>query len=794
MFGRKPAEGAGGGSSANAQSTPPAKKGFAAGLFGTSATPRSAPGASKPAPRTPQAELRDDDLPGMFTRATTLLENIQRRVSASSGARGASGTPDDADNARQFMRVNEVKRLTTRMRAGVATLADAGEKGAWEAQLAFLESETATAVEAVLTAASPAPAVVRPPETRNETTTREAGDMFTGLDVSPAPPPPPTTTTTTPSPGIRASPGMPPPPSPKPASAVVSPSPKPVPAPESASASVALGGGGLGLFSGLDVSPAPRPASPETRASPGTPPPPPPPPASPGISLEPPPPPLDASAFSTPATTVPSEAPAATAPAETERGANDTAAPVSFPSEEKGPSRRRPRVRVGYARDDDARETAEIAASLDPTPEKGGDGSRPVSTPEAESAEAAAARAESDAARDAEAERRENLETKQKADVVRKWKAAVVIQSHYRGRRTRAAVSKMLAAMAAATAAAAKEDLERAARASRAATRIQAAHRARSARAEVQKMRSAAQAAAAAVLAAEAEIRAAEAAEAAAAAEQEAAAAEAAEHRAREAAASQIQAALRGRFARLEVSRRRVAAAAARDAAARAAFEEQRAREAAATRIQSASRAKAARAEFERRRNAARLAALHRDEKKYDDTARKAARDAAADLGFERTGHQTGHQTGQTGHAGHADGAREDHEGEDEEEACSPSKETSLVNESGRVGTEKKTADETKNATDAEKKDGKIFLLDAEATLGVAAAAAAATEVLDLARRSSSLTSSEAVEAFASALDRAAAAVANAAREARRCVGAPQPVPPQEPRGFAPPSFDLISF
>jgi hypothetical protein len=40
----------------------------------------------------------------------------------------------------------------------------------------------------VLTAASPAPAVVRPPETRNETTTREAGDMFAGLDVSPAPP------------------------------------------------------------------------------------------------------------------------------------------------------------------------------------------------------------------------------------------------------------------------------------------------------------------------------------------------------------------------------------------------------------------------------------------------------------------------------------------------------------------------------------------------------------------------------------------------------------------------------
>ena len=225
MFGRKPAEGAGGGSSANAQSTPPAKKGFAAGLFGTSATPRSAPGASKPAPRTPQAELRDDDLPGMFTRATTLLENIQRRVSASSGARGASGTPDDADNARQFMRVNEVKRLTTRMRAGDPR--GCRREGRVEAQLAFLESETATAVEAVLTAASPAPAVVRPPETRNETTTRD-GDMFAGRRIAGATAADDDDDDDA-SPGIRASPGMPPPPSPKPASAVVSPSPNPSP-------------------------------------------------------------------------------------------------------------------------------------------------------------------------------------------------------------------------------------------------------------------------------------------------------------------------------------------------------------------------------------------------------------------------------------------------------------------------------------------------------------------------------------------------------------------------------------
>ena len=56
-------------------------------------------------------------MPGMFTRATTLLENVQRRVSASSGAQGAKGTADDADNARH-VRVNEVKRLTTRIRVG----------------------------------------------------------------------------------------------------------------------------------------------------------------------------------------------------------------------------------------------------------------------------------------------------------------------------------------------------------------------------------------------------------------------------------------------------------------------------------------------------------------------------------------------------------------------------------------------------------------------------------------------------------------------------------------------------
>ena len=112
--------------------------------------------------------------------------------------------------------------------------------------------------------------------------------MFAGLNVSPAAPP---TTTTTLSPKSAEVPT-----STKPA-VTGSPSTSaadPAPAP---TAGFALGGGDGGLFRGLDVSPSPRPASSGA---------PPPPPASPGIVLEPPPPPLDASAFSTRATTEPS--------------------------------------------------------------------------------------------------------------------------------------------------------------------------------------------------------------------------------------------------------------------------------------------------------------------------------------------------------------------------------------------------------------------------------------------------------------------------------------------------------
>ena len=117
MFGRKPADGVGGGSSANAQSTPPAKKGFAAGLFGASATPRSAPGASKPAPRTPRSRFegrrlarhvhQGDDVAGERSEARVRVERGAGREGHRGRCRQRSANP---------CVVNEVKRLTTRAR------------------------------------------------------------------------------------------------------------------------------------------------------------------------------------------------------------------------------------------------------------------------------------------------------------------------------------------------------------------------------------------------------------------------------------------------------------------------------------------------------------------------------------------------------------------------------------------------------------------------------------------------------------------------------------------------------
>ena len=130
--------------------------------------------------------------------------------------------------------------------------------------MAFLESETTTAVEAVLRIASPAPAETRPSERRNENTTGEAktANMFAGLNVSPAPPT--TTTQSACDPRRRHRclrhrnlplPACHPPPRPPPR----------LRRPRS----LALGGGGGdgGLIHRGDVSPAPRPASPGTRTS-----------------------------------------------------------------------------------------------------------------------------------------------------------------------------------------------------------------------------------------------------------------------------------------------------------------------------------------------------------------------------------------------------------------------------------------------------------------------------------------------------------------------------------------------
>ena len=115
--------------------------------------------------------------------------------------------------------------------------------------------------------------------------------------------------------------------------------------------------------------------------------------------------------------------------------------------------------------------------------------------------------------------------------------------------------------------------------------------------------------------------------------------------------------------------------------------------------------------------------------------------------------------------------------------------------------TEEEDAGTSEAAAEAGTDDETGSVLDMAATLGVAAAAAAATEVLEHARVP--LKGADAVETLANALDRAAAASSHAAREARRCVGAAEPEPAAEARGAtppnpggaaAPPSFDLMSF
>ena len=82
-----------------------------------------------------------------MARAQELLDETMRRSEL--GAR----TADDA--SRQFVRVNEAKRLVERIRAAPPSVEDDGERAAWEAQIYILDEEVAAAVEAVARAATP---------------------------------------------------------------------------------------------------------------------------------------------------------------------------------------------------------------------------------------------------------------------------------------------------------------------------------------------------------------------------------------------------------------------------------------------------------------------------------------------------------------------------------------------------------------------------------------------------------------------------------------------------------------
>ena len=110
-------------------------------------------------------------------------------------------------------------------------------------------------------------------------------------------------------------------------------------------------------------------------------------------------------------------------------------------------------MRVGYARDEDAARGLGVEQPTIPAggSETNGSGARAdVDDANDPGAETRARPDVDDAKAGSQADPLER-EMSQKAEVVRRWKAAVVIQSRYRGRRGRAEVSKMLAAMAAAS-------------------------------------------------------------------------------------------------------------------------------------------------------------------------------------------------------------------------------------------------------------------------------------------------------------------------------------------------------
>ena len=263
--GKKPRDGAGASSPASGRAR--ASPGVGANP-GTAASPnrhRFGP-ASPPSGASPGREIADGNMPALMARAQELLDETRRRSEL--GAR----TADDA--SRQFVRVNEAKRLVERIRAALPSVEDDGERAAWEAQIYILDEEVAAAVEAVASAATPTePRTTRerspaanhhhhpadpgpraapnperrpgaqsnggrpggdPPRPPNEpsplASAANAGDMFAGLSVA------------TPTPAFE-----PPTVPPRPASDFAHP-PK-----------------GLdleNLFSGLDVSPAPPPLAP----------------------------------------------------------------------------------------------------------------------------------------------------------------------------------------------------------------------------------------------------------------------------------------------------------------------------------------------------------------------------------------------------------------------------------------------------------------------------------------------------------------------------------------------------
>ena len=220
-----------------------------------------------------------------------------------------------------------IKRLMARLRDGLETPPgnlDAGEKLAWAAQLEFLEEEVAAAVEKVTGMAHE-----RDPPTPKHGTQNTAvsapnsapaneslGAMFAGMDVG----------GTTPGMGPTAVPGN-----------VLTPSPLP---------SGGMTGGDL--FSGLDLTPGAVAATPSAEA--GTTPVRPSPGGVAGLGM------LDESLFGG---ALVAEVPPAPEPSVEEKTTNDASAPtpeVNNTSTEPpgGKQRRRGKVRVGYARDDDS--------------------------------------------------------------------------------------------------------------------------------------------------------------------------------------------------------------------------------------------------------------------------------------------------------------------------------------------------------------------------------------------------------------------------------------------------------